>query len=178
MLQNYSTWKVARVFFDEPTKQHYLREISKRSGLAHTSVKNHLKKLKDFGIIKEEELERGERTYPVYKRLENEIYKLCKKLDLQYRLEVSGLIDYIQEEVYPDCIVLFGSAARGEDIEGSDIDLYVQGRGSDMDLSPYEESFNRDVQLHFKEELGSYPDELKNNIANGIVVYGYMEVYR
>lgn len=178
MLQNCSTWVVARVFFDEPTEEHYLREISKKSGLAHTSVKNHLKKLKEYGIVEEKELERGERTYPVYKRIENDTYKLCKRLDLQYRLEESGLIDYLVDEVSPDCIVLFGSAARGEDVERSDIDLYVQGSDSEMNLSSYEQSFNRDVQLHFKEYVGEYPEELSNNIANGIVVYGYMDVCR
>ncbi len=177
MLQNYSTWKVARVFFDEPTKEHYLTEISKKSDLAHTSVKKHLEKLKELGIIDEKELERGERTYPVYNRVENEKYKEYRKIDIQNRLVESGLIQYIEGECYPDCIVLFGSSARGEDIEESDIDLYVQAGESDVDLSSYENSLNRNIQLHFQQDLQDYPKELRNNIANGIVMYGYLEVW-
>ncbi|MFW6142341.1 MAG: nucleotidyltransferase family protein [Candidatus Saliniplasma sp.] len=178
MLQKYSTWKVAQVFFDEPTQDHYLREISEKAGLSHTSVKNHLEYLGRSGIVEVENLERGERTYPIYKRVENDTFKFYKKLDIQYRLVSSGLLEFIEQKFNPDCMVLFGSAALGEDIEGSDIDIYVQANGEEVDLSDHEELFNRKIQLHFKERLEEYPKELVNNIANGIVVYGYLEVLR
>ncbi len=179
MLQNYSTWKVARVFFDEPAEDHYLTEISKKSDLAHTSVKKHLEKLMEIGIIEEKELERGERTYPIYNsRVDDEKYKEYRKIDIQHRLYESGLVQYIEERCHPDCIVLFGSSARGEDVGESDIDLYVQADEHEVDLSPYEKSLNRNIQLHFQEDLRDYPKELRNNIANGIVMYGYLEVYR
>ena len=51
MLQKCSIWKIAKVFFDEPTREHYLIEISKKSRLAHTSVKQHLLTLKALSII-------------------------------------------------------------------------------------------------------------------------------
>ncbi len=178
MLQNCSTWKVAQVFFDEPAQDHYLREISEKAGLSHTSVKNHLEYLERSGIIEVENLERGERTYPIYKRVENDTFKLYKKLDVQYRLVSSGLIEFIEENCNPDAIVLFGSAAYGEDIEGSDIDIYVQASCGKIKISEYEEIFNRKIQLHFKESLEEYPNELVNNITNGIVLYGYIEVLK
>ncbi|MFW5928554.1 MAG: hypothetical protein ACOCSL_05050 [Thermoplasmatota archaeon] len=111
MLQKYSTWKVAQVFFDEPTQDHYLREISEKAGLSHTSVKNHLEYLERSGIVEVEEIERGERTYPIYKRVENDTFKFYKKLDIQYRLVSSGLLEFIEQKFNPDCMVLFGSAA-------------------------------------------------------------------
>ncbi len=178
MLQNYSTWKVAQVFFDEPAQDHYLREISEKAGLSHTSVKKHLEDLERSGMIMVEKLERGERTYPIYKRVESDTFKLYKKLDVQDRLARSGLLEFIEENCYPDAIVLFGSAAYGEDIEGSDIDIYVQAADGKIDKSKYEEEFNRRIQLHFKERLEDYPKELVNNIANGIVIYGYIEVLK
>ena len=178
MLQNYSTWKVAQVFFDEPAQDHYLREISEKADLSHTSVKNHLDDLERLGVIEVEKQERGERTYPIYKRLDNDTFKLYKKLDIQYRLFSSGLLEFIEQKFNPDCMVLFGSAALGEDIEGSDIDIYVQANGEEIDLSDHETLLNRKIQIHFKERLGDYPKELRNNIANGIVVYGYLEVLR
>ena len=178
MLQNYSTWKVAQVFFDEPTQDHYLREISEKAGLSHTSVKKHLEDMERWGMIEVEKLERGERTYPIYKRVENDTFKLYKKLDVQDRLARSGLLEFIEENCNPDAMVLFGSAAYGEDIEGSDIDIYVQAASGEVDISTYEEEFNRRIQLHFKERLEDYPKELVNNIANGIVIYGYIEVLK
>lgn len=59
MLQNYSILKIARVFFNEPTKEHYLKEISLKSKLAHTSVKICLLKL-----IKQNK-KYGKRIYPI-----------------------------------------------------------------------------------------------------------------
>ena len=53
MLQRCSISRVAGIFFSEPTKDHYLIEISKKAKLAHTSVKKHLKELKHLSIIKE-----------------------------------------------------------------------------------------------------------------------------
>lgn len=178
MLQNCSTWEVARVFFDEPTKDHYLREISKKSGLAHTSVKKHLEDLIEYGIIEEEELKRGKRTYPIYKRKDGEVYKRYKKIDILDRLHRSGLIEHLVNTFYPDSIVLFGSSARGEDIEGSDLDIFIQATDKEIELSEYETSLHRKIQLHVEDDLQNYPKELKNNIANGIVVHGYLEVQK
>lgn len=166
------------MFFDEPTEEHYLMEISEKSELSHTSVKRHLEKLMRFDIILEEELERGERIFPIYKRIDNERYRLCKRLDLQYRLETSGLLDFIQWELSPDCIAIFGSASRGEDVEGSDVDLFVKATKEEIDPTEYEESLSREIQLHIEDDINNYPKELIDNIVNGIVVYGFLEVRR
>jgi len=56
-------------------------------------------------------------------------------------------------------------------------DQYVQAGERELCLSSYEKSLNRNIQLHFQEDLQDYPKELRNNIANGIVMYGYLEVY-
>ena len=42
MLQKCSILQVAGVFFNEPTKDHYLIEISQKANLAHTAVKKNL----------------------------------------------------------------------------------------------------------------------------------------
>lgn len=49
------------------------------------------------------------------------------------------LLDFLERELrYPEVIILFGSAARGEDIERSDIDLFVLiVTPRELDLSKY-----------------------------------------
>ena len=55
MIQKCSYIKVLEVFFKEPTKIHFIREISKSISLAQTSVRNHIKELeKENLIIKKE----------------------------------------------------------------------------------------------------------------------------
>ena len=48
MLQKCSILKTAGIFFNEPTKEHYLMEISRKARLAHTSVKKTSKRTKKF----------------------------------------------------------------------------------------------------------------------------------
>lgn len=178
MLQKCSSWNVAQVFFNEPTEEHYLMEISRKSNLSHTSVKKHLKTLREERIITEREQEKGKRTYTLYKaNLEEQKYKKLKKIDLINRLWSKGLVKHLKDNYQPDCIVLFGSAARGEDTEESDIDLFLQTKGKKRDLEEFEEKLNRKIQLHLSPEPQNYPKELKNNIANGTVLHGYLDIF-
>lgn len=181
MLQYCSAWKVLRVFFDDPLPEGLglpLREVSRRSGLAHTSVKNHLQTLKEEGLVQTREKKSGGRSYPVYlanRKCEN--FRRYKSIDMVYRITDTGLLKELVERAMPDCVILFGSASRGEDTANSDVDLYLQCSERDFELSEYKEALQRDIQLHFRSEFDSFPKELKNNIINGITLYGYLEVY-
>ncbi len=181
MLQECSAWRVLRVFFDDPLPEGLglpLREVSRRSGLAHTSVKKHLQTLEEEGLVKTREKQAGSRSYPVYLAdRESENFRRYKSIDMVYRIFDTGLLKKLVEKAMPDCIVLFGSAARGEDTADSDVDLYLQCSEKDFELSEYEKALRRDIQLHFRPEFNSFPPELKNNIVNGIKLYGYLEVY-
>ena len=45
-------------------------------------------------------------------------------------------------------------------------------------IKNYEKLIGRKIQLHFKEDFNKYAKELKNNIINGIVLVGYLEVFK
>jgi predicted nucleotidyltransferase len=178
MLQKCSIWKIAEIFFKEPTKEHYLIEISKKTNIAHTSVKKHLFTLKDLLIIKEHIEEKGSRKFPTYKsNINNDEYKHYKKIYNLIQLHDSKLILFLRDSLMPKSIVLFGSYLKGEDIEDSDIDLFIECKEEKLDLSKFKRQLNRDIQLHFKEDFRKYPKELKNNIINGAVLYGYLEAF-
>lgn len=166
-------WRVARVFFDYPTKRHYIREISRILDLAPKSVMNYLKKLLEIGIIKRE---KGVFPYYVANR-ESEKFKLYKKIDLIIRIYESGLLEYIENECLPDAIILFGSGARGEDIETSDIDICVISKEKKLKLEKFEEFIKRRISIFFCENFEDLSPELKNNIINGIILKGYLKVF-
>ena len=65
----------------------------------------------------------GTRLY--FANRENEKFKIYKIFHNRIKLEESGLIDYIEKELYYPTIILFGSKARGDDTEKSDYDLAV-----------------------------------------------------
>lgn len=176
MLQKCHILDVAGVFFREPTRDHYLIEISKKANLSHTSTKTHLQALIKLSIIKESIEKKGTRKFPLFKAdINNKNYKDYKKIYNLLELQNSNLIPFLKDTLMPKCIILFGSYQRGEDLEESDIDLFVEYKEEKLDLSKFAKKLNRKIQLHFKENFKDYPKELKNNIINGMVLEGYLE---
>ena len=45
-------------------------------------------------------------------------------------------------------------------------------------LKNFEKKLKKRIQIHFKENFSSYPKELKNNIINGIIIYGFLEAFK
>lgn len=178
MLQNYNKWKVLEVFFDEPLAEggHQLREISRKVKLAPLSVKNYLMELKSEGLILEKKNRiQGHPTY--WANRENELFLLYKKTNTILKLKESGLLDYLYDSCLPQVILLFGSAARGEDTEQSDIDLFLQASPVKLNLTKYEKILKREINLFFEEDFPQLSKELKNNLLNGIILKGYLKVF-
>lgn len=179
MLQKCNVLSVSGVFFIEPTKDHYLREISKKAHLSHTSTKVHLQTLVKLSIIERYVEKKGERKFPLFRaKIDSRNYKNNKKMYNHLQLQNSGLIEFLQDSLMPRSIVLFGSYQRGEDVENSDIDLFIECKEETIDISKFAKILNRNIQLHFKEHFKQYPNELKNNIINGAVLEGYLEAFK
>ncbi|VVB90441.1 Nucleotidyltransferase domain protein [uncultured archaeon] len=173
MLQEYTTYRVLTLFFDQPTRFFQLREISRILKLGMPSVINHVKKLEKKGFIKKEK--RG--VYESYVSEKNDLFRVYRRNDILLRIHESGLVDFLTNELMPDTIVLFGSCARGEDIETSDVDLLLVAKEKEVNLKKFESSLKRKISLHFEGNVSEIPKELLNNIINGIVVYGYLTVF-
>ena len=174
MIQKYSRYRILQEFFDSPRKDFQMREISRRTKITQPSAINHLKELVKEGLIVKEK--KG--IYPTFSaNRESELFKLYKKFDLMLRINQSDLVDYIYDNCVPNCIVLFGSASKGEDIEESDIDLFIQSKEKKLNFMKYEKLLNRKISLFFEENFSRLNNELKNNILNGIILKGYIKVF-
>ncbi len=174
MIQKYSRYKILQEFFDFPRKNFHMRELSRRIKLAQPSVINHLKALvKEDLILKEK---RG--IYPTFRaNRDNELFRIYKKTNLLLRMHQTNLINYIYDSCLPDSIVLFGSASNGEDMEESDIDLFIQAKEKKLTLEKYEKQMKRKITLFFEEDFSRLNKELRNNILNGIILKGYLKVF-
>ena len=178
MLPDSTTTKIMKIFFYEPTKRHYLKEISRKARIAHTSVMKELNFLLKENLIKKHLEKRGSRNFPIYTAdFRNPRHKTLKSINNLESMMFSGLIERIVEKTTPSCIILFGSYARGEDTEDSDIDLFIEGEQEDLNLEDFEKNFKRKIDLHFNPDFKSYPKELKNNIMNSIKIYGFLDGY-
>ena len=179
MLQKSNTWKILEIFFNEPTKQHYLIDISRRIKLAHTSVKSLLDGLVKDGLILRSVEKKGRRKFPLYKaNTPEKRFRKNKRIFNIYSLLESGLIEYLEEKLSPKSIIVFGSYEHGDDNEQSDIDIYLECKKEDIKTEKFEKKLRRTIQLHFNENFLTYPVELKNNIINGFVLSGFLEGYK
>jgi len=174
MLNKYNRYNLLKLFLDSPTESFRLREIARLVKLSPPSVMNYLKDFEREGLIKKQ----IKRKIPFYTAIrDNPNFILYKKLSILFELNDIGLIDYLWDKLSPESIVLYGSFVKGESIEDSDIDLFILGKERKVDITKFEDKLDKKIHLFFKESLKEIPNELKNNILNGVILKGYLQVF-
>ena len=174
MLDKYNKYKILKLFLDSPTDSFRLREIARLTKISPPSVINYLKGFEKEGLIRKQ----IKRNVPFYIAMRDNLdFVLYKKISIIYELNKRGFVDYIWDKVSPQAIILYGSFAKGESIENSDIDVFILGKEKDIETNEFEKRLNKKIHLIFKESLKEIPSELKNNILNGIVLRGYIKVF-
>ncbi|MBL7169758.1 MAG: nucleotidyltransferase domain-containing protein [Candidatus Aenigmarchaeota archaeon] len=172
-----SSFKVAELIFNYPNKIFHIRKLAKETGLSTTAVISATEELEEFEIVK---VEKTDITTNIKANLESDSCIFYKKVFNLYRLERYAIIEELKRFFRPEIIVLFGSFAKGEDIEESDIDVLIISNVVDIldnvNLSKYEKLLNRKINLHILPSLEKSSNEFKNTIANGIVLHGYLKL--
>jgi predicted nucleotidyltransferase len=143
--------EILEPFLYKPKVEIYQSEVIKKTGIPKTRAIKLLKLLTEKGVLSETVIA-GTNFYSI--SLENPVVKELKKLIIISKLyELTR--DYSGENIEVD---LFGSAARGEDTEDSDIDLLIV---SDAD----------------KNTIYDIIDKIKNNVNREVnpVIYKSIE---
>ncbi len=162
------------LFFQQPTTDFQLRQMSRLAKIAPPSTKKYINALITEGIIAKS----NKGIYPLYRAVrDGQFFKALKKWSLIRELTLNGFTNNIVELCSPDPIILFGSGNRGEDIECSDIDIAVIAEESTLSLKKYETLLHRKISLLFVKKYSELSKELKNNIVNGSILYGYLKVF-
>lgn len=113
--------RIILFFLENSTKKFSQVELIKKIKLSKTSAVKWLNRLNQSGLIKTE----TKGTNKIYEiNRENIIVKHLKKLNTLIKL--NNLKDI--ENKFNASVYLYGSAARGEDVEESDIDILIIGR--------------------------------------------------
>ena len=100
-----------------------------------------------------------------------------KKVDNLKQIYESGLFDMLEHEFAGATIILFGSYSRGEDTNSSDIDIAIVGRREkDVKLEYFERMLDRRITLSFYGSFGRIHKNLRENLFNGIILAGGVEL--
>jgi len=165
--------KIMKLFFEEPSKNFQIRGISRLTKIAVTSVKNYLEELQKDELVKKDK----STLYPSYvANQQNRLFRIYKQQFIIFKLYSSGLVDYLEDRLHPRCIMLFGSARRGEYNKDSDIDIFVQTSEESINLTKFEKILKHKISLFFEENINGLSSELFNNIINGIKLSGYLKL--
>ena len=168
-------------FFKHPNRSYHLRELAALLRLNPVTVKRKLAGPVRAGLLKVSR----ERRFLLYHA--NTDSPSFRRLKIEWninRIHDSGLVDHINDRLNLPVVILFGSWARGENQERSDLDLFVLTESkAEVELSKFEKTLEAPIQL-FRynrrdfETLTRKNKELANNIINGRVLAGFLEVFR
>ncbi len=173
--------KILELFIENPEKEFHVRELARALKLSPTTVSNKLKKYTKDNILF---LDRKLNHLFFKANSENPRYKLLKLQGNLLAIENSGLINYLEEQFHPHAIGLFGSFAKAENIPSSDIDLFIiSSSKKELNLEKFEKYLKHKIQLFIfsNENIQKMKDknkELLNNMANGIIIRGYFELFK
>ncbi|HLC33307.1 MAG TPA: nucleotidyltransferase domain-containing protein [Candidatus Nanoarchaeia archaeon] len=170
-----------RLFFDEPNREFGVREYARTMLIAPATASSRLRDLQLEGYL----VVRKDRNVMLYKAdSETGLYKDAKIHSNITKIRASGLMDVIIRELHqPLAIFLFGSFAKGENMPGSDIDIFVLAHTKkELKLVECEKKIGAAIHLfvHTPKEIAKLKKtspNLLNNILNGVRLAGFWEVF-
>jgi len=181
--QNEAYIKVMQWFFSYPLLPISLTDLAKETGISKKTATNIVSRFLGEGFLVKEEIGKAWRISCNQKHIHNFTRKISYNLSLIYQvLYKAGVINTISEIAgNPKAIILFGSYRKGDDTDKSDIDLAVEVVGNEEikiihlgNLPQLGFRKNIPINLHIfsrnKVDLNLFA-----NIANGIVIAGFLE---
>jgi len=158
--------KVLELIFNNPNVSFTVRKVSKETKIPTSTAQRYLKELRKESIIDKEN-----------KFIYSNYTKFVKSYFMIEKLYRYGLIDYLEKELTPSSIILFGSIRKGEYGKDSDIDIFVEStKEKKLDLRIFERKLKKKIQLFIEPNIEKLDKNLANNILNGIKLSGYFEI--
>lgn len=168
---------VLEVFFRDPEKSYYLRELARILGKEPGVFQRDINKLAEDGILTSEYLAKS-RFFKLNKKFL--LYEEIKSIFFK-TLGAEGKLRQILEKIgYIKASFIFGSYAKGKEDSFSDIDLMIVGAPDEDKLieqiSRLESSLDREINYHIFSP-GDWAKKIKQknsflrNVASGHKIY-------
>ena len=167
---------ILRLMFIRVGDELNARQIANRLEVSQPAVSKALPFIEELNLIKLNKDKETKRFSITLNRENHKVIQL-KRVDNLKLLYESGFVDYIEKEFAGATIILFGSYSKGEDTEKSDLDLAIIGRKEKhINTENYEKIFDRKIYINFYNSLKEIHKNLRENILNGIVLKGGVEL--
>ena len=123
MIDKNSTQNIRTHFYTYPSTEIHLRALARATKLSLPTVITIVRKLAKEELIS---IKKTTALTIVRANTENPQFTRMKRINNLASLYHSGIVDYLNKAYnYPKALLCFGSYARGEDSEDSDIDIPI-----------------------------------------------------
>jgi len=171
--------KIIYWFFSYPTKEISLNDVVKVTKISKTTANKIITGLVNEGFLNVSKIGNLWRITCNQNHPYNVTKKIAYNLELIYE---SGVIEGIlQNTPNPHSITLFGSYRKGDDIDSSDIDLAVEILDNEETTISHigtiqQLGYRQNVNVNMLKFTRNKVDtNVFANIANGIVLFGFLE---
>jgi predicted nucleotidyltransferase len=161
---------------ESPLKHWRFSDIVRESGLTKAAANKWLQRYCDEGLLRQVR-EKGRFPYFTAGK-DNPVYQSKKRIYALDKLYTSGLIQHLAGLKHAKTVMVFGSIARGDWYDDSDIDIFIYGSARGMEKQRYEKALRRKIEVHaFRDakELKEVRTGLIGNIINGYLVKGQVQ---
>jgi len=166
--------EILRFLFVRAGTSFNARMTAKALRVSQTAISKALPQLEREGLVK---IEKKSGRWSIKLNMDNPKVIAFKRAENLKMLYESGAASFLEEELPGATIILFGSYSRGDDTITSDIDIAVIGRKEkELGLAAFEKSLERKINLNFYPSLKEIHKELRENLCNGIVLAGGIEL--
>ncbi|HLC53235.1 MAG TPA: nucleotidyltransferase domain-containing protein [Candidatus Nanoarchaeia archaeon] len=150
-------------FFEDVLREISVREYARMQKVSPPTASSLLKRFSKEGVL----LQREERNLLLFRA--NKESSLFKDLAVAYwRNTLKKAFEPLREHLLYKKMVLFGSIAKVENTIDSDVDIFIDIKYKELNVSPIERRLKRRIQFHFIDSLGN--EHLKKNIENGVIL--------
>ena len=152
------------------------RAIANSLKVSQPGVSKSLPYLEKLGLITIQKDKMSKRLSIALNRDNSLVIGLKRANNLKQVYE-SGLAGFLEDNFPGANIILFGSYSRGDDTTTSDIDIAVIGRKEkEVVLNKFVKILERVININFYDSFKNIHKNLKENLFNGIVLVGGIEL--
>ncbi|MEK6844657.1 MAG: nucleotidyltransferase domain-containing protein [Nanoarchaeota archaeon] len=153
-----------------------LSEIAKNLKVSVSAVSKAVPLIEKLGLIKIEKDKKMNLTKVFFNRDNYKAMQL-KRVENLKQIYESNLADFLEDEFKGGTAILFGSYSRGDDTFESDVDIAVVGiKNKSLNLEKFETILKRKININFYSSFKKIHAHLKNNLLNGIILSGSVEL--
>lgn len=172
LFRKYAAMRLLAFFFENPRFEIHLRELARNVRMSPSTVLRNIKVLEKEGLV----VRRRERNATFFKSAMSNEFKALKVAYTVSKMEERGVAELISNNSKGlSSILLYGSAARGEDDRESDYDFLVIAADCRLDAIRLSERLGRESNLQVysisewkrvsKENRAFYLEVISNSVA-------------